>query len=153
MLARAGCPTPATIYEVPLYDAVLTHFRREEDARLESGKLDEELARMASVVRQVRAGSLVLCNKSFSATNEREGSQIAEDVLRGLADAGVTVVMVTHLHELAERLRRAPVPVRFLRAERHEDGRRTFVISPGEPQPTSHARDLYERIFAPAAGA
>lgn len=37
----------------------------------------------------------------------------------------------------------------FLRAERLEDGRRTFQLRPGTPQTTSHGRDLYDKVFGP----
>ena len=148
LLARAGCPAPATSYRVPLYRSVHTHFRREEDEDLASGKLDDELVRMSEVVDRIRPGSLLLSNESFSSTNEREGSQIGEDVLRGLADAGVSVVMVTHLFELAERLRDASPAPAYLRAERLEDGTRTFRIVPGTAEPHVHALDLYRHVFA-----
>lgn len=147
LLARCGCYAPAGGYTVPLHPSIVTHFRREEDAELASGKFDEELTRMATLVDDLRPGSLLLSNESFSSTNEREGSQIAADVLRGLADAGVRIVMVTHMFELAERLHAATAPVTFLRAERRDDGERTFRILPGEPEATSHAMDLYRRIF------
>jgi hypothetical protein len=147
LLARSGCYAPAGDYTVPLHPSIVTHFRREEDAELASGKFDEELTRMAALVGELHPGSLLLSNESFSSTNEREGSQIAADVLRGLADAGVGVVMVTHMFELAERLRAAEAEVTYLRAERREDGERTFRILPGTAQATSHAMDLYQRIF------
>jgi len=35
----------------------------------------------------------------------------------------------------------------FLRAERQDDGRRTFKLIPGEPLQTSFGVDLYEEIF------
>lgn len=35
----------------------------------------------------------------------------------------------------------------FLRAERTDDGQRTFRVTPGEPLPTSHGEDVYRRIF------
>lgn len=50
---------------------VLTHYIREEDATMKSGKFDEELARMSDVVDHVEPGSMLLLNESFSATNER----------------------------------------------------------------------------------
>jgi hypothetical protein len=34
-----------------------------------------------------------------------------------------------------------------LRAERQNDGRRTFKLVEGEPLPTSYGADLYKRIF------
>jgi hypothetical protein len=127
---------------------VHTHFRREEDETLASGKFDDELSRIATTADRLEPGSLLLSNESFSSTNEREGSQIAEDILDGLADAGVDVIMVTHLYELAHRLGGAPTPVTYLRAERTPDGRRTHRIVPGDPEPSVHARDLYDGVFA-----
>jgi hypothetical protein len=147
LLARCGCYASASGYEVPLYREVITHFRREEDVELASGKFDEELTRMAIVADQLRSGSLLLSNESFSSTNEREGSQIAEEVLRGLADAGVQIVMVTHMFELAELMRTGATATRFLRAERREGGERSFRILPGAPSETSYAMDLYRRMF------
>jgi hypothetical protein len=60
----------------------------------------------------------------------------------------VTVVLVTHMYELARGLFEAPSGALFLRAERREDGVRTYKLRPGRPLPTSHGEDLYARIFA-----
>ena len=59
---------------------------------------------------------MLLCNESFAATNEREGSQIARQVVDALIEAGVKVVFVTHLFDLADgftaRARHGAVPPR-----------------------------------------
>jgi len=39
----------------------------------------------------------------------------------------------------------------FLKAERREDGSRTFRVVPGAPEPTSYGQDLYQRIFGASA--
>lgn len=127
---------------------VFTHFARDEDAGMVHGKLDEELARMSGIADRVRPGALLLCNESFSSTNEREGAQIAGDVVRAFADRGVTVLLVTHLVDLATGLFEEARPdACFLRAERLPDGRRTFRILAGQPLSTSFGRDVYERVF------
>ena len=66
---------------------LFTQYKREEDATMQSGKLDEELSRMSSIVDALTSSlrnatadgpnSLLLFNESFAATNEREGSEIA----------------------------------------------------------------------------
>jgi hypothetical protein len=38
----------------------------------------------------------------------------------------------------------------FLRAERKPDGRRTFRVVAGAPQPTSFGADIYRRVFGVA---
>jgi DNA mismatch repair ATPase MutS len=122
--------------------------KREEDASMQSGKLDEELGRMSLIADSITPGCLLLCNESFAATNEREGSEIARQVIRGLRQAGVRVVFVTHLSDLAHSLwsQRGDTDL-FLRAERLKDGTRTFRLPQGEPQATSYGADIYRRIF------
>jgi hypothetical protein len=51
-----------------------------------SGKLDEELGRMCEITDPIAPGALLLCNESFAATNEREGSYIARNIVRGMVD-------------------------------------------------------------------
>ena len=98
------------------------------------------------------AGCLLLCNESFASTNEREGSEIARQIIRALTEAGIRIIVVTHLYDLAERLYAEHDPATlFLRAERQPDGRRTFRLPPGEPLPTSYGQDLYQSVFGTAA--
>jgi DNA mismatch repair ATPase MutS len=115
------------------------------------GKLDGELDRMSRITNQLRPGCLLLCNESFASTNEREGSEIARQVVRALTESRIRVIFVTHLYDLAERWYashdRAAL---FLRAEREPDGHRTFRVPPGEPLPTSYGQDLYQQVFGSA---
>jgi hypothetical protein len=148
LLLQAGLPVPAVRYRGQPVGAVHTHFGREEDRDLARGKLEEELERMRVTAEVLRPGDLLLLNESFAATNEREGSELALGVIRGCLDAGVRVVAVTHLFELADRLHRTEqARGTFLRAERAEDGGRTFRVTPGAPLPTSFGQDLYRRIL------
>jgi DNA mismatch repair ATPase MutS len=127
---------------------MFTHFTREEDAGMRSGKLDEELSRMSSMVEAMTQNSIVLLNESFASTNEREGSEIARKIIRALLEAGIKVLYVTHLFDLAEGFYLAEGDADlFLRAERLAGGARTFRLLEGEPLPTSHGDDLYRRIF------
>ena len=148
LMMQAGMFVAADTYRADVRDAVLTHFRREEDPTLESGKLDEELARMSELVDHASGRSLVLLNESLSATNEREGSQIARGIVRALLERGVKVAYVTHLYDLAESLHRlGRSDVLFLRAERGIDGERPFLLTEAPPLPTSFGRDVYRRVF------
>ena len=147
-MLRAGTFVGAERLRASVPTAVLTHYRREEEAGLELGKLDEELARMATIADAATPGALLVSNESFAATNEREGSEIAEGVVSALGDSGVRVVMVTHLTELARRLHQRGRPSTVtLRAERLSDGRRTFRLVEAAPEATSYGADLWERIF------
>jgi DNA mismatch repair ATPase MutS len=148
VMMQCGMFVPAQSLRANVCDAVLTHFKREEDAGMRSGKLDEELSRMSSIVDNLSPHSIVLCNESFASTNEREGSEIARQIVRALLERGIKVFYVTHLFDLAQGFHCAKMQsALFLRAERLADGRRTFRLVEGQPLPTSHAEDLYRQIF------
>ncbi len=155
LLTQAGLSVPARRFSASVPHGIFTHFRREEDATMTSGKFEEELDRMSAIAGHLRPGSLLLANESFASTNEREGSEIAETVLRAFLDGGVRVALVTHFFDLADRLRRIePERALFLRAERTPDGHRTFRVVPGDPLPTGFGFDLYREVFGrPEAGA
>jgi hypothetical protein len=148
LMTQAGMFVAAGEFVTGVRSGVFTHFRQEEDETLVSGKFDEELTRMSGVVDAVTPGGLVIMNESFAATNESEGAEIGGTVVRALLDAGVVVALVTHSFELAERLRAdAAARLLFLRAERRDDGQRTFRMLPGDPTPTSFGLDLYHQVF------
>jgi hypothetical protein len=148
LMMQAGMFVGAHAFEANVCSGVYTHYKREEDASMEGGKLDEELKRMSEIADQIESGSLLLCNESFASTNEREGSEIARQVVNAMVDKHVKVVYVTHMFEFAESVYRQQRPdVLFLRADRLENGKRTFQLSPGEPRSTSYGEDSYRRIF------
>lgn len=148
VMMQSGMFVPAASFSANLCTGFFTHFRREEDRAMESGKLEEELRRMSAIAEHLRPNSLVLFNESFSATNEREGAEIADQIVKALLEKDIEVFYVTHLYEFARRLReRETDNAVFLRAERLPDGRRTFKIKEGELLETSYGLDLYRRVF------
>jgi hypothetical protein len=152
LMMQAGMFSPAATYESSVATAVFSHFKREEDSEMESGKLDEELVRVSELVDRVRPHGLVLFNESFASTNEREGSRIARQIIDALREADIRVAFVTHMFDLAHALeqRDAEAAV-FLRPERLDGGRRTFRLVEGEPLRTSHGVDVYDRVFGSAS--
>ncbi|HTU47465.1 MAG TPA: hypothetical protein VMF91_20550 [Bryobacteraceae bacterium] len=154
LMMQCGMFVPATYFGASVCSALFTHFKREEDATMRSGKLDEELSRMSTIIDRVRPSSMVLLNEAFASTNEREGSEIARQIVQALLDSDVKVLYVTHLFDLAHGLHvRHLDDALFLRAERLIDGQRTFRLIEGEPLATSYGGDLYRRIFTGAPDA
>jgi MutS domain V len=149
LMMQSGMFVPAESFRANVCPGIFTHFKREEDASMKSGKLDEELSRMSTIIDHLTASSIVLSNESFASTNEREGSEIARQIVRALLEKGIKVFYVTHLFDLAQGFHLAKMDTAlFLRAERLADGQRTFRLVEGEPLPTSYGHDLYRRIFA-----
>jgi hypothetical protein len=149
LMMQCGMFVAAKGYRASPCDGLFTHFKREEDSSMRSGKLDEELSRMSDIVNAARPGSMILANESFASTNEREGSEIARQIVRALTESGVRVLYVTHLFDLAHGFFVQNLDsALFLRAEREDDARRTFKVVEAEPLPTSYGEDLYRQIFA-----
>jgi hypothetical protein len=148
LMTQAGLFAGADELRIDLSTSVYTHHKREEDASMRSGKLDEELARMSAIADAIGPGGLLLCNESFASTNEREGSEIARQIIRAMLDAGVKVVFVTHQYDLAQSFwSTAREHALFLRAGREDAGERTYTLSPGRPLTTSYGADSYREVF------
>ncbi len=154
VMMQCGMFVPAESFCANVCERLFTHFKRKEDVTMKSGKLDEELSRMSEIITQLRPHALVLFNESFAATNEREGSEIARQIVSALVEKRVKVCFVTHLYEFARGVYDQNMEnALFLRAERQPGGRRTFRVIEGEPLQTSYGEDVYHRIFGYTAGA
>jgi len=148
LMMQSGMFVPAESFSSSVCDGLFTHYKREEDAGMKSGKLDEELSRMSDIVDHITPYPMMLFNESFAATNEREGSEIAIQITSALLEKRIKMVFVTHLYEFARGVHgRNTRNILFLRAERQPDGIRTFKLQEGEPLPTSFGEDLYGGIF------
>jgi hypothetical protein len=147
LMMQCGMFVAAGAFRASVCEKVFTHFIREEDPGMTSGRLDEELGRMSRIADQISPHCLVLFNESFAATNEREGSEIGRQVVRALLEAEIRVFFVTHQFDFAESffLQHADSTL-FLRAERQPDGQRNFKLAVAEPLPTSYGEDIYHRI-------
>jgi DNA mismatch repair ATPase MutS len=103
---------------------------------------------MSAIVDRLTPNCLMLFNESFAATNEREGSEIARQIVSALLEKRIKIFFVTHLYEFAQSFSDQTMKnALFLRAERRPGGRRTFKLTEGKPLPTSYGVDLYAAIF------
>lgn len=154
LMMQCGMFVAAESFSADVCRNLFTHYKREEDVTMESGKLDEELSRMSDIVDQLTPDTMLLFNEPFAATNEREGSEIARQIIHAFGEARVKIFMVTHLYDFAHSMWKEKAGTTlFLRAERLGDGRRTFKLLPGEPIQTSFGVDLYEQTFRVSPGA
>jgi DNA mismatch repair ATPase MutS len=143
LMMQCGMYVTAQSLRATVARQIFTHFVREEDPAMVSGRLDEELKRMSTVADQLSPRCLMLFNESFAATNELEGSEIGRQVVGALLEAGIRVFFVTHQFDFADSFyRQRPEETLFLRAPRE----RTFRLVTAEPLPTSFGQDIYQRI-------
>jgi DNA mismatch repair ATPase MutS len=148
LMMQCGLFVPAERFQSNICNGLFTHYRREEDTSLKSGKLDEELGRLSAIVEHLKPNAMILFNESFAATNEREGSEIARQIICALIEKRIKILFVTHQYEFAHSFYEKKLNnVLFLRAPRQADGKRTFQLIEGEPLQTSYGHDLYDRVF------
>ena len=147
LMMQSGLFVSARSYRANVTPGIFTHFTREEDTGMTSGRLDDELRRMSVIAGQIKPGYLMLFNESFAGTNEREGAEIGYQIVRALLEAQIKVFFVTHRYALADRLRREHAPATlFLRAGRRADGHRNYRLTVHDPLPTSYGEDLYFQL-------
>lgn len=147
LMMQAGMFVAAERLSADMARGIFTHFKREEDTSMQSGKLDEELARMSAIIDHLRPESLVLFNESFAATTEREGSEIARQITCALGAKRIKMVHVTHLYDFSGGLHAQPEGRYFLRANRAAGEGSNYRLSEGAPLSTSYGEDLYRKMF------
>ena len=147
LMMQCGLFVTARSFRANVIRGIFTHFIREEDPGMTSGRLDDELRRMSAIASQLRSHCLVLFNESFAGTNEREGAEIGYQVVHALLDAEIKMFFVTHRFAFAERFHRQFArSTLFLRAERQPDGHRNYKLAVKDPLPTSYGEDLYYQL-------
>lgn len=148
LMMQCGFFVAAESLSLNVCSGVFTHFKREEDATMTSGKFDEELTRMSTIADQAAPNALLLCNESFASTNEQEGSEIACQVVGAFLQAETKVLLVTHMYHLAHGLYRGTQDrALFLRALPAADGSRSYKLIEAEPLPTSYGQDIFRKVF------
>lgn len=146
LMAQSGMFVCASQFQSPIKTQIYTHFKKEEDTTIKSGRLDEEMDRMSKIVDVIQKHALVLFNESFSSTNEREGSKIFQQITEALLESEIEIFSVTHLYTYAMEFQKEG-KAEYLIAERKENGERSFSIVPGVPKETAFSKDIYKKIF------
>lgn len=149
IMFQAGMYVGAELFESSIYQGIYTHFRKDEDMELNRGKLDDELKRFSQIVDSIQPNSILMCNESFSSTNEREGSDVAIPVLNAMLEHNVRVFFVTHFYTIPRYYQKSEFGEKtmILQAERNEDSTRSFKLVEKNLMETSYAIDLYNHIF------
>jgi len=144
IMFQLGLPIPARCAEMRICKTVVTHFTKESAKSTES-RLADETIRLRECLGKVTKDSLVLLDEVFSSTSAYDARILAEALLEYLAKIGCSAFYVTHLHELAVKIKENQLSpsIKALSAE-VSNGKRTYRIteSPQEEVSTSLAHDV-----------
>jgi DNA mismatch repair protein MutS len=125
--ASLGCPIPAKRAVLTLFEAIHTHFDRQENLSTPHGKLHDELVRIRDILSQATAASLIIMNESVSSTTVSDAQLIGTDIIKRIIKQNSTAVYVTFLNELA---RVDPACVSMVAEVAADDPtRRTFTVT------------------------
>ncbi len=102
-LAALGLTVPAERAALALPDMIGTHFERGENLDDLTGKLDDDLVRIHSLLAGATERSLVILNEIFTSTTADDALWLSSQVLDRIRELGCRSACVTFLDELAAR--------------------------------------------------
>ena len=101
-LASLGVSVPARQAALPLCDQVLTHFERGEDQKLKSGKLEEDVLRLKSLLDRATKDSVFVVNEIYSSTTLKDALTLGGHMIDAITEKAGSAVVVTFMEELSE---------------------------------------------------
>ena len=157
IMLQFGFYVPAASYKAAAAPFIGSLFSGNEDADTIYGKLKQELTAVKTVAGSMREGSLLLMNEILSTTSEKEGADIAAEILHAFSQTHSHMIFVTHLKCLADMVEEKRLPlaegeraVNYV-TERSEEGdgkmRKTYRILKGRPEEGIFERELFDKYF------
>lgn len=157
VMAQSGFFVPADFYRASAFPFIGSLFAESEGGETIHGKLEQELTAVAAAAGMMGEGSLLLINEILSTTSEREGTDIAAEILHAFSQTHSAVIFVTHLKRLADmaeegslKLADGERAVNYV-TEQYRDGegrlQKSHRIVRGRPEPEIYERELADRYF------
>ena len=146
-LGQSGLWVPAEEAEISLVDNIFTHFVHGDNVD-QGSRWIEEIERMNTLLFRTTPNSLSIIDDFGSGTNYLETRKPALNAVYGHYRLGATLIMNTHLHELAKDAESGLFPgISVLQIEIKKEGevwKPTYRVIPGRAG-TSHAAEIAEQ--------
>jgi DNA mismatch repair ATPase MutS len=103
LLFQNGLYSPMSGGTLPVYNRIYTHFPKDEDIGLGTGRLGEEAARVSKIYQIAENNSLVIFNEPYITTSPIEGLDILIKSLRKFMEMQCIVYLVTHYLDILQK--------------------------------------------------
>lgn len=136
----AGCPVSAKDGEIFCFRRLCTHFPSEEDFT-DSGRFVDEVRRADEIRAVADPDTVVLCNETFSGTDEEKSERYSRALAEDMADCGAFGLYVTHIHSLTH----GRIPTLAAVVDETDENRRTYRIRRMDGTDSSFAIDILKK--------
>ncbi len=96
-----GCPVPGSNARLFKFDNLFTLFERSEKVEDMKGKLEDDLIRMDSIIKQATSSSIIIINEIFNSTTLQDMTILSKSIISKLINKDLFCVWVTFVDELA----------------------------------------------------
>jgi DNA mismatch repair protein MutS len=100
-LASLGCPVPGREAQLFLFDRLFTHFEREENINDLRSKLEDDLIRVHSILKESTPNSIIIVNELFSSSALNDAVFLGKKILEQVIQLDALCVYVTFIDELS----------------------------------------------------
>lgn len=124
-----GLPANAISLKTPLFSGISTHFEAEEKIQSNSGKLKEEIDRLAPMMKQDKKNNFVILNELFTTATTNDALVMGKKVMEHFLKAGCYGIYVTHIQELADETEKIISLVAQVEDNGNGDKKRTYRMA------------------------
>ncbi len=100
-LASLGFPVAGRRARTFLFDAMFSHFERQEDPGSLRGKLEDDLIRLHDILARATSASIIIINEIFTSTTARDAGVLGRKIMAQILRLDGLCVFVTFIDELA----------------------------------------------------
>jgi len=142
--AMMGLPANASSLLLPFFEGIATHFEAEEKIQSNSGKLKEEIDRLAPMMHQDKKRQFVILNELFTTATTYDALIMGRKVMEHFLQRECYGIYVTHIQELAGET--DSVISLVAQVEDGEDCKRTYRMLPMKAQGYGYSDSLVKQF-------